>query len=183
MVQHMLFLQRIGNLRGLTGKVEVLANGLLRGRPASESVVVEGIVGIVEAVAESIIRLIKVDAAPLVSKARQWWEAQHTHHRRLPLHSGPQKHRAVQTQVHLPDALGRGADWCQSRRMTWWARPVKNSSESVAIKQKVVDAIYGLAQWRGEKYSQREIAPTAAAQPDPTSESQLPRAPSSPCLS
>jgi hypothetical protein len=60
--EHLLLLQHVGDAGGLARKVEVLVDGLLELR-AAEGVVVEGVVGIVEVVAESIVRLLKVDAA------------------------------------------------------------------------------------------------------------------------
>ena len=49
LIQHLLLLHRVRDLRGLTGEVEVLAHALLRDRPiAAESVIVEGIIGVVE---------------------------------------------------------------------------------------------------------------------------------------
>jgi hypothetical protein len=51
LVEHLLLLHGAGDLRGLAGEVEVLANVLLRSRAGAEGVVVEGIVGLVELVA------------------------------------------------------------------------------------------------------------------------------------
>lgn len=65
--EHLLLLQDVGDLGGLAGEVEVLVNGLLNGRP-SEGVVIEGVVGIVEAITEAIIRLFEVDAMFIVRK-------------------------------------------------------------------------------------------------------------------
>jgi hypothetical protein len=66
--EHLLLLQDVGDLGSLAGEVEVLVNGLLDGRP-SKRVVVEGVVGIIEAVAEAIVRLFKVDAVSIVRKS------------------------------------------------------------------------------------------------------------------
>jgi hypothetical protein len=49
LVQHLLLLYRVRDLRGLTGEIEVLAHTLLRDRSfTAEGVVIEGIVGVVE---------------------------------------------------------------------------------------------------------------------------------------
>jgi hypothetical protein len=65
--KHLLFLQNVGDLGGLAGKVEVLVNRLLNRRTA-KSVVVEGIVGVIERVAEAIVGLLEVDAELFVSE-------------------------------------------------------------------------------------------------------------------
>jgi hypothetical protein len=64
LVEHLLFLQDVGDLGCLTRKVKVLVDGLLDGR-TPKGVVVEGVVGIIEVVAEAIVRLLEVDAAGL----------------------------------------------------------------------------------------------------------------------
>ena len=49
LVQHLLLLHRVRDLRGLTSEIEVLAHALLRDRSiAAEGVIVEGIIGVVE---------------------------------------------------------------------------------------------------------------------------------------
>jgi hypothetical protein len=65
--KHLLFLQNVGDLGGLAGEVEVLVNRLLNRRTA-ESVIVEGIVGVIERVAEAIVGLLEVDAELFVSE-------------------------------------------------------------------------------------------------------------------
>ena len=62
MVNHLLFLQRVRDHGGLPGKVEVLANRLLRRRAAAKGIVVEVIGVIVELVAEAVVGLFEVDA-------------------------------------------------------------------------------------------------------------------------
>jgi hypothetical protein len=60
LVQHLLLLQDVPHLGRLPRKVEVLVDGALNGRPA-ERVVVQGIVAVVELVAEAVVRLVEVD--------------------------------------------------------------------------------------------------------------------------
>ena len=62
LVNHLLFLQRVRDHGGLPGKVEVLANRLLRRRAAAKGIVVEVIGVIVELVAEAVVGLFEVDA-------------------------------------------------------------------------------------------------------------------------
>lgn len=62
LVEHLLLLQRVLDHGSLPGEVEILANRLLRGRPAAEGVVVEHIVAVVERIAEAVVRLLEVDA-------------------------------------------------------------------------------------------------------------------------
>jgi hypothetical protein len=62
--EHLLLLQDVGDLGGLAREVEVLVDGLLDGR-AAESVVVEGIVGVIKVGAETVVRLLEVDAGCL----------------------------------------------------------------------------------------------------------------------
>jgi hypothetical protein len=59
--QHLLLLQDVRDLGCLASEVKVLVNRLLNGR-APKGIVIEGIVGVVEAVAEAVVRLIKVNA-------------------------------------------------------------------------------------------------------------------------
>ena len=122
--EHLLLLQDVGDLGGLAGEVEVLVNRLLDGRP-SEGVVVEGVVGIVEAITEAMIRLFKVDARSLLRNVTWAAEAQHTHHHRLPLHcSAQRKHRAGQSRGHWTRDRGHVAGCCRIQRTTWWVVPV-----------------------------------------------------------
>lgn len=51
LVDHLLFLQRVGDLGGLAGKVEVPTDVLLGRWAAAKGVVVEDIVGLIELVA------------------------------------------------------------------------------------------------------------------------------------
>jgi hypothetical protein len=62
--KHLLLLQDVGDLGCLASEVKVLVNGLLDGR-AAKSIVIEGIVGIIEVVAKAIVRLLEVDAVCL----------------------------------------------------------------------------------------------------------------------
>jgi hypothetical protein len=58
--QHLLFFERARHHRGLTGKVKVFANRLLRSWFGAKSLVVEGIVGLVELVAKPIVGVFKI---------------------------------------------------------------------------------------------------------------------------
>jgi len=60
LVQHLLLLQDVPHLGRLPRKVKVLVHGALNGRPA-KGVVVEGIVAVIELVAEAVVRLLEVD--------------------------------------------------------------------------------------------------------------------------
>jgi hypothetical protein len=71
--QHLLLLQDVRDLGRLAGEVKVLVNRLLDGR-AAKGIVVEGIVGVVEAVAEAVVRLVKVNAVRASVRALQRWE-------------------------------------------------------------------------------------------------------------
>lgn len=118
--EHVLFLYGVGDLRRLAGEVEVFPR-----RARAEGIVVEGVVGVVELIAEAVIRLFEVDATQPLIPSSGVVAAQHTHHRRLPLHyQDPQKRRAVQSRGRSRNGRGPSAGWRRSQRTTWWAEPV-----------------------------------------------------------
>jgi hypothetical protein len=61
LVDHLLFLQGVCDLGRLAGKVEIASDGLLGGGGVAKGVVIEGIVGLVELLAEAVVRLLEVD--------------------------------------------------------------------------------------------------------------------------
>jgi hypothetical protein len=97
LVEHLLLLQRVRDHGCLAGKVEVLADRLLRGGAAAEGVVVEVIGIVVELVAEAVVGLFKVNAIVRLAGVRMYIQVhlQPTHrHRLLPLHPAQQRRRA-----------------------------------------------------------------------------------------
>ena len=64
--QHLLLVQRVGHHGRLAGEVEILAHGLLGRRAVAEGVIVEVIVGVIELVAETVVRLFEIDARDVV---------------------------------------------------------------------------------------------------------------------
>lgn len=123
LVDHLLLVQRVCNLGRLAGEIKIAADVLLGGRGAAKGVVVEGVVGLIELVAQAIVRLLEVDASHTVSRLARVRVARHTHRHRLPLHRDWQRHRGGRSRGRLWSGPCRGAAWRRTRRKTWRGMP------------------------------------------------------------
>lgn len=121
LVDHLLLLQRVRNLGCLTSKVEISSDVLLSSGATAKGVVIEGIVGLVKLVTESVVRLLEIDASCVLvlTVHGRVQRARLTHRHPLPLRPSWQRHRGGQSQGHWKSGPCRAAGLCRIQRTTW----------------------------------------------------------------